>query len=78
MGLPWNRRLVHWTKSRALQVLKMFNPSTMKEIDTDTLELLPNTTPIPVFTDAEAIDQSITDIVNILKKQARTTSLRYL
>ena len=37
-------------------------------MDTDTLELLPNATPIPVFTDAEAIEQSI---VNILKKTSK-------
>ena len=43
----------------------------MKEVDTNTLELLPNSTPIPMFTDAEAIEQSITDIVNILKNPSK-------
>ena len=38
----------------------------MKEIDTDTLKLIPNVTPIPVFTDADAIKQAVKDIVHIL------------
>ena len=51
--------------------LKCYNPSTMKEIDTDTLELIPNTTPIPVFTDVEAIEQSVQDIVHILRNPSK-------
>ena len=43
----------------------------MKEIDTDTLELIPNTTPIPVFTDVEAIEQSVADIVHILRNPSK-------
>ena len=51
--------------------LKCYNPKTMKEIDTDTLELEPNTTPIPLFTDTEAIEQSISDILYILKNPSK-------
>ena len=43
----------------------------MKEIDTDTLELIPDTTPIPVSTDAEAIEQSVQDIVHIFKNPSK-------
>ena len=39
----------------------------MKEVDADTLELIPNTTPIPVFTDTKAIEQAIQDLVHIIK-----------
>ena len=50
----------------------------MKEIDTDTLELIPNTTPIPVFTDAEAIEQSVQDIVHILKNPSNNNIPKHL
>ena len=31
--------------------LKCYNPETLSEVDTDTLELISNVTPIPVYTD---------------------------
>ena len=43
----------------------------MKEVDTDIIESLPNTTPIPVFTDEESVEKSISNIVQIFKKQQK-------
>lgn len=52
--------------------LKCYNPDTYSEVDTDTLQLIPNTTPIPVFTDTGAIVQALSDIVNILHNPAKS------
>ena len=50
----------------------------MKEVDTDTLELILNTTLILVFTDAEAIKQAISDVLHILKNQSKNNMPKYL
>ena len=47
--------------------LKCFNPETFSEVDTDTLQLVPNTTPIPVYTDLDVVKQAISDILHVLK-----------
>ena len=36
-------------------------------MDTDTLQLIPNVTPIPVYSDINAIKQAIGDILHILQ-----------
>eukprot|EP00957_Ditylum_brightwellii_P190815 14526574-Ditylum_brightwellii.AAC.1 len=43
-------------------------PDTAAEIDADTVKLIPHTTPIPSFSDENAIKQAIGDIIHILKK----------
>ena len=57
--------------------LKCYNPETLSEVDTDTLQLLPNNTPIPVFTDVDAIQQAIQDIITILKIRPKAMSSLY-
>ena len=52
--------------------LKCYNPDTYSEVDTDTVQLLPNVTPIPVYTDVDAIDKAINDIVHILNNPAKS------
>lgn len=52
--------------------LKCFNPDTLSEVDSDTIQLIPNQTPIPVYTDIDAIKQAVSDIVHILKHPAKS------
>ena len=52
--------------------LRCYNPDTFSEVDTDTLQLIPNSTPIPVFTDVDAIKQAVADILHILKNPAKS------
>ena len=39
----------------------------LSEVDTDTLKLIPNVTPIPVYNDIDVIKQAVGDIVHILQ-----------
>ena len=43
----------------------------MKKVDTDRLQIIPNSTSVPAFTDNDAIEQAISDIVHILKHPAK-------
>ena len=47
--------------------VKCYNPDTMKEVDTYTIQLIPNTTPIPAFNDNQAIQLAVSDILTILQ-----------
>ena len=47
------------------QCLKCYNPNTFSKVDTDTLDLIPNRTPIPVYTEVDVVTQTIDDIVHI-------------
>ena len=51
--------------------LKCYNPETFSEVNTDTLKLIPNDTPIPVYTDVDVIKQAVSDIVHILKNPTK-------
>ena len=51
--------------------LKCYNPETLSEVDTDTVKLLPNVTPIPVYTDLDVIKQAVSDILSILKNPSQ-------
>ena len=51
--------------------LKCFNPETFSEVDTDTLQLVPNTTPIPVYTDLDVVKQAVADILHVLKNSSK-------
>ena len=52
--------------------LKCYNPDTYSEVDTDTVQLIPNQTPIPVYTDVDALKQAVADILHILKNPAKS------
>ena len=52
--------------------IKCYNPDTFSEVDTDTVQLIPHKTPIPVYTDVDAIKQAISDILHILKNPAKS------
>ena len=58
--------------------LKCYNPDSMKEVDTDTLELLQHSIPLPVFTNAEAIEQAVQDLIRILKNPQKNNIPRVL
>ena len=47
--------------------LRCYNPDTHSEVDTNTLQLISNVTPIPVYTDTDVIEKAVSDIVNIYK-----------
>ena len=51
--------------------LKCYNPDTFSEVDTDTVKLIPNVTPIPVYTDIDVIKQAVADILSIIKNPAK-------
>ena len=51
--------------------LKCFNPETFSEVDTDTLKLIPNITPIPVYTDFDVVKQAVADILHVLKTSSK-------
>ena len=51
--------------------LKCFNPETFSEVDTDTLKLIPNITPIPVYTDFDVVKQAVADILHVLKNSSK-------
>ena len=51
--------------------LKCYNPDTYAEVDTDTLQLIPNVTPIPVYTDVDVVKQAVTDILHVLKNKTK-------
>ena len=50
----------------------------MKEVDTDTLELLQHSIPLLFFTDAEAIEQAVRDLIHILKNPQKNNIPRVL
>ena len=49
-----------------------YNADTFSEVDTDTLNLIPNKTSIPVYSDVYIVTQAIDDIVHILKNPAKS------
>ena len=51
---------------------KCFVPSTGATLDTDTVQLIPHLTPIPKFSDADALRQAIADIIYIIKHSKET------
>ena len=51
---------------------RCFVPSTGATIDTDTVQLIPQLTPIPKFNDADALRQAIADIIYIIKHSKET------
>ena len=55
--------------------LKCYNPDTYSEVDLDTVQLIPNQTLIPVYTDVDVIKQAVADILHILKIQQKVTFL---
>eukprot|EP00957_Ditylum_brightwellii_P204856 15341097-Ditylum_brightwellii.AAC.1 len=48
--------------------IRCFMPDTAAEVDADTVKLIPHVILVPSFTDKEAIQQAIADIIYILKK----------
>ena len=44
----------------------------------DTVELIPNSTPIPCFTDKDAIEQVVKDIVHILNNPSKNNIPKFL
>ena len=51
--------------------LRCYNPDTHSEVDTNTLQLIPNVNPIPVYTYTDVIEKAVSDIVNILNNPAK-------
>ena len=63
-----------WTIGPSLEhyrCIRCYNPDTLSEVDTDTLDLIPNVTPIPKFSDTDAIKQAVSDIVHILRHPSK-------
>ena len=51
---------------------KIYNPETLSEVDTDMLQLISNSTPIPVYIDVDIIKQAVYDILHILNDPAKS------
>eukprot|EP00957_Ditylum_brightwellii_P196956 15005491-Ditylum_brightwellii.AAC.1 len=47
--------------------VRCFMPDTAAEVNADTVKLIPHVIPVPSFTDKEAIQQAIADIIYTLK-----------
>ena len=52
--------------------MKFYNLETYSEVDTETLQLIPNMTPIPVYTDIDVVKQAVSDILHVLKNSAKS------
>eukprot|EP00957_Ditylum_brightwellii_P101893 7766170-Ditylum_brightwellii.AAC.1 len=49
-----------------------FMPDTVTEIDADTAHLIPHNTLIPAFSDKDALEQAVMDVLHLLKNPSNT------
>ena len=78
MGLPRSGRLVRGPSLEHYRCLKCYNPDTYSKVDTDTVDLIPASTPILVYFDVNAITKAVSDIVHILQNPAKNNMLTVL
>ena len=53
--------------------LRCYNPDTLSEVNTYTLELIPHVTLIPVYTDLDMVKQAVSYILHVINNPSKTT-----
>eukprot|EP00957_Ditylum_brightwellii_P110193 8405144-Ditylum_brightwellii.AAC.1 len=67
MTVPWSGRWYIGPSPNHYRCLRCYIPATTAKVDADTLHLIPHNIPIPSFSDKEALNQALHDIICILK-----------